>query len=120
MKIGVGKRVPGGALDRSTRVESRTTASMPKSINASFASHTAPGRRRHRAMPAATPTLVIARRAPRNSSENVDLEPRFHTLDEACSARLAGFQTVSSSTRTTSQPPTTVIDGILAILTPFE
>ena len=105
MKIASGRRVPGGAVDRSTRVERRTTASMPNSISASLASHTAPGRRSHKAIPAATPTLVIARRAPRNSNDSVDREPRFQMIDAACRASVAGFQMVSRRMRMRTHPP---------------
>ena len=111
MKIARGKRVPGGAVDRSTRVERRTTASAPNSANASFASHTAPGRRRHNARPAATPTLVITRRAPRKTKDNVDRELKCARLVAACKARLAGFHTVNSRIKMRSQPPA----GILRI-----
>src|SRR5687767_10754465 len=59
-----------------------------------LASQTAPGRRSQSAMPAATPTLVMMRRAARNTSDNVDRAPIFHTLDAACNASVAGFQIV--------------------------
>ena len=80
-------------------------ASAPNSANASFASHTAPGRRRHNARPAATPTLVITRRAPRKTKDNVDRELKCARLVAACKARLAGFHTVNSRIKMRSQPP---------------
>ena len=89
-----GSRVPGGALPRSARLDNRTTASMANSIKESFASDTAPGRRIQSAMPAATPTPVMMKRAARNTSDSVDRELRYQTLEAACSARLAGFQIV--------------------------
>jgi hypothetical protein len=94
MNIASGSRVPGGALPRSTRLASLTTASMAKSISASLASHTAPGLRSHSAKPAATPTLVMMSRAARTTIDSVYRYSMFDTIDAARSASVAGFQTV--------------------------
>ena len=108
IKSAVGRRVPGGALDKSVRVDSRTTASMANRISASLASHTAPGRRNHNAIPAATPTLVIASLAPRKITESVDRAPMFQTLEAAWKAKVPGFQIVKMKIRTRIQGVTTV------------
>ncbi len=94
MNSASGRRAPGGALPRSTRVDSLSAASMPKSMSASLASGTAPAWRSQSARPAAIPTLVMASRAARNASDSVDRAPMFQTIDDACSASIAGFQIV--------------------------
>src|SRR6187402_2523238 len=99
MNSASGRRVPGGALPMSTRVESLATVPTAKRTSASFASDTAPGRRNHRARPAATPTLVIISRAARKNNDSVGRVPIVHTIDEASSARLAGFHMVRMKTR---------------------
>ena len=45
-------------------------------------------------MPAASPTLVMRRRATRNTIETVDRDPMLANAEAACSARFAGFQIV--------------------------
>jgi len=98
-KIANGRRVPGGALPKSTRVDNRAIASMAKSASASFVSQTAPGRRSESAMPAATPTLVMRSRTPRNTIETVDRVSMLANVDAACNARFAGFQIVRMKIR---------------------
>ena len=98
MNAASGKRVPGGALPRSARLASRNTASAAKSIRESFASEIAPGRRRHNAMPAASPMLVMISRARRNARDTAGRVSKLRSADAACSARLAGFQTVRMNT----------------------
>jgi hypothetical protein len=67
--------------ERSTLFDKRTLASIANNMRASLASHTAPGRRIQRAIPAATPTLVTSSRRPRRISESDDRAPRVHTVD---------------------------------------
>ena len=85
---------PAAQLPRSVRVDSLATASMAKRTNESFASHTAPGRRRQSAIPAATPIPVMRSRAARKISDSVDRVSILPTAEDAWSARLTGFQIV--------------------------
>ena len=92
MNAARGNRVPGGALPRSARLASLIAASADKRISESLASGTAPARPIHSAIPAARPTLVMTKRAPRSASDSPERASMFDSADVACSTRLAGFQ----------------------------